>query len=161
MWDGLGVVPILLLANMFLGIYYSLSIWYKLSNKTLAGAWITLIGAIITLAINYFFISYFSYMACAWATFACYGSMMVISYVWGQKEYKVPYAWKKLSAYIVITVLLYGLHKLLIQFIPSTVFYYSSATLILGAFVLFVLRIERKEFARLPLIGKYLVSNVR
>ena len=66
----LKVVPILLLANMFLGIYYNLCIWYKLSNKTLAGAWITLIGAAITLIINYFFIPYFSYMACAWATFS-------------------------------------------------------------------------------------------
>jgi O-antigen/teichoic acid export membrane protein len=156
MWVGLKVVPVLLLANMFLGIYYSLSIWYKLSNKTLSGAWITLIGAIITLGINYFFIPLFSYTACAWATFACYGSMMVISYVWGQKEYKVPYAWKKLTAYIVISVLFYGLHSLLVQIVSSRVFYYASATLILGAFTLFILKIERKEFERLPLIGKYL-----
>ena len=160
MWEGLKVVPILLLANMFLGIYYSLSIWYKLSNKTLAGAWITLIGAIITLAINYFLIPYFSYMACAWATFACYGSMMVISYVWGQKEYRIPYAWKKLLAYMVISVLLFGLHKVLISFISSGIFYYASATVILGAFTLFILKIEKKEFQRLPLIGKYLGTNV-
>jgi O-antigen/teichoic acid export membrane protein len=160
MWDGLKVVPVLLLANMFLGIYYSLSIWYKLSNKTSAGAWITLAGAIITLAINYFFIPHFSYMACAWATFACYGSMMVISYVWGQREYKIPYAWKKLLAYIVISVLLYGLHKLSIRFISSGIFYYGSATIIFAAFTLFILKIERKEFQRLPVIGKFLtVSN--
>lgn len=160
MWDGLKVVPILLLANMFLGIYYSLSIWYKLSNKTLAGAWITLIGAVITLGINYFLIPYFSYMACAWATFACYGSMMVISYIWGQKEYRIPYAWKKLLAYIVISVLLFGFHKLLINFISSEIFYYATATIILGAFSLFILKIERKEFQKLPIIGKYLETNV-
>jgi O-antigen/teichoic acid export membrane protein len=160
MWVGLRVVPILLLANMFLGIYYSLSIWYKLSNRTLAGAWITLVGAIITLAINYFLIPYFSYMACAWATFACYGSMMVISYIWGQKKYKIPYAWKKLLAYIVISVLLYGLHKLLTHFISSEIFYYGSATLILMAFALFILKVERKEFQKLPVIGKYLETNV-
>ena len=145
---------------MFLGIYYSLSIWYKLSNKTSAGAWITLAGAIITLAINYFLIPYFSYMACAWATFACYGSMMVISYVWGQKEYKIPYAWKKLLAYIVISVLLYGLHKLSIHFISSGLFYYASATVIFAAFTLFILKIERKEFQRLPVVGKFLTSKV-
>lgn len=160
MWEGLKVVPILLLANMFLGIYYSLSIWYKLSNKTLAGAWITLIGAVITLGINYFLIPYFSYMACAWATFACYGSMMVISYIWGQKEYRIPYAWKKLLAYIVISVLLFGLHKLLINFIPSGIFYYATATIILVAFIAFILKIERKEFQKLPLIGKYLGTNI-
>jgi O-antigen/teichoic acid export membrane protein len=160
MWVGLKVVPILLLANMFLGIYYSLSIWYKLSNKTLAGAWITLIGAVITLVINYFFIPYFSYMACAWATFACYGSMMVISFVWGQKAYRIPYAWKKLCAYLVISVLLYLLHKTLVHFVPATLFYYGAATLMMAAFVLFILKIERKEFQKLPLIGKYLSTNV-
>jgi O-antigen/teichoic acid export membrane protein len=160
MWVGLKVVPILLLANMFLGIYYSLSIWYKLSNKTLAGAWITLIGAVITLVINYFFIPYFSYMACAWATFACYGSMMVISFVWGQKAYRIPYAWKKLCAYLVISVLLYLLHKTLVHFVPATLFYYGTATLMMTAFVLFILKIERKEFQKLPLIGKYLSTNV-
>jgi O-antigen/teichoic acid export membrane protein len=159
MWVGLKVVPILLLANMFLGIYYSLSVWYKLGNKTLAGAWITLVGALITLGINYFFIPYFSYMACAWATFACYGSMMVISYVWGQKNYPIPYAWKKLLAYIVIAVLLYGLHVFITDLVPSTVFYYSTATVIFAAFFIFISQIEKKEFQKLPLIGKYVGSR--
>ncbi|MES1215012.1 MAG: oligosaccharide flippase family protein [Bacteroidota bacterium] len=160
MWKGLKVVPILLLANMFLGIYYSLSVWYKLGNKTMAGAWITIIGAVITLIINYIFIPYYSYMACAWATFACYGSMMVISYVWGQKEYRIPYAWKKLVAYIVIVVLLYGVHQLLLSFTSSVVFYYVSATAIMGAFLFFISKVERKEFQKLPIIGKYLSTNV-
>jgi O-antigen/teichoic acid export membrane protein len=104
MWVGLKVVPILLLANMFLGIYYNLSVWYKLGNKTMAGAYITVLGAAITLLINWLLIPYFSYMACAWATFACYGSMMVASYIWGQKEYRIPYATKKLVALMVIVV---------------------------------------------------------
>ncbi len=160
MWVGLRVVPILLLANMFLGIYYSLSIWYKLSNKTLAGAWITLVGAGITLAINYFLIPYFSYMACAWATFACYGSMMVISYVWGQRAYRIPYAWKKLCAYIVICVLLYLLHRALVTLVGSALFYYGTATLLLAGFSLLILKVERKEFQKLPLIGKYLQTHV-
>jgi O-antigen/teichoic acid export membrane protein len=160
MWTGLKVVPILLLANMFLGIYYSLSIWYKLSNKTLAGAWITLAGAIITLVINYFCIPYFSYMACAWATFACYGSMMVISFIWGQREYRVPYAWKKLIVYIIISVLLYGFHSLLVSFVSSTFFYYATSTILIAAFTLFILKIERKEFQRLPFIGKYLTPKM-
>ncbi|MBS1655288.1 MAG: oligosaccharide flippase family protein, partial [Bacteroidetes bacterium] len=159
-WDGLGVVPILLLANMFLGIYYSLSVWYKLSHKTMAGAWITLAGAAITLFINYFFIPYFSYMACAWATFACYGSMMVISYIWGQKEYRIPYAWKKLVAYMVITVMIYGLHELLTYYVTHSAFYYSISTLFLAAFIIFILKVERKEFRKLPFIGRLLTSNV-
>jgi len=161
MWDGLKVVPVLLLANMFLGIYYSLSVWYKLGNKTMAGAWITFIGAVITLIINYFFIPYFSYMACAWATFICYGSMMVISYVWGQKEYRIPYAWKKLLAYIVIVILLYGLHQVLLTFNDSSLFYYFTGTLIMAGFLIFISKVERKEFEKLPVIGKYLSTSVK
>lgn len=97
-WAGLSVVPILLLANMFLGIYYNLSIWYKLSHKTGSGALITIIGAVITILFNFAFIPRYGYMACAWTTFFCYGSMMVISYAWEQKAYRIPYATRKLLA---------------------------------------------------------------
>lgn len=156
MWVGLKVVPVLLLANMFLGIYYNLAIWYKITHKTMAGAWITIAGAIITLIINYLFIPHFSYMACAWATFACYGSMMVISYVWGQKHYRIPYATKKLVAYIVIVILLFFINNVITGFLETPLLKYSLATLLLGAYLLFILRIEKKEFQRLPVIGKYL-----
>lgn len=156
MWVGLKVVPILLLANMFVGIYYNLSIWYKLGNKTIAGAYITLIGAAVTLLVNYIFIPHFSYMACAWATFFAYGSMMVVSYIWGQKRYKVPYAWKKLCAYIFIAVLVYFVHHSLTGKISGRWFNYGSATLLLFLYTLFILRVEKKEFQRLPLIGKFL-----
>lgn len=149
MWAGLRVVPILLLANMFLGIYYNLSIWYRLSHKTTAGAYITLIGAGITIAINFLFIPYFSYMACAWATFICYGTMMVISYIWGQKSYPVPYAWKKLVAYIVIVVILYLIHHGIISIWHNTALNYTVATFFLLLFGLFIYRIERKEFDNL------------
>jgi O-antigen/teichoic acid export membrane protein len=154
-WEGLGVVPILLLANMFLGIYYNLSIWYKLSNKTMAGAWITVIGAAITLVINYLFIPRFSYMACAWATFFCYGSMMVVSYVWGQKNYRIPYAWKKLVAYMVISVALYGVYELLRLLDMGTWVNRGFALILLFLFGLLILNVERKEFGRLPYIGRF------
>lgn len=156
MWVGLQVVPILLLANMFLGIYINLSIWYKLGNKTMAGAYITIIGAIITLVINYIFIPKYGYIACAWATFFCYGAMMVISYLWGQKRYRIPYAWKKLCAYIVIAIITYFIHRGLVSQISNTWFNYILATALLGIYGLFILRIEKKEFKRLPVIGKYL-----
>ena len=149
MWAGLKVVPILLLANMFLGIYINLSIWYRLSHKTTAGAYITLIGAGITIAINFLFIPYFSYMACAWATFICYGTMMVISYIWGQKSYPVPYAWKKLVAYMVIVVILYFIHHSIIRVWHNPVLNYTVATFFLLLFGLFIYRIERKEFDNL------------
>ncbi len=158
LWKGLKVVPILLLANMFLGIYYNLSIWYKLTNKTMYGAWVTIIGAIVTLVINYIFIPHFSYMACAWATFACYGSMMVISYVWGQKHYRIPYAWKKLVAYIVIVVLLFFIHKAIISFSSSGTVDLVSATALVFLYCWFLSKVERNELPKLPVIGKYFAT---
>jgi O-antigen/teichoic acid export membrane protein len=145
MWAGLRVVPILLFANMFLGIYYNLSIWYRLSHKTTAGAYITLIGAGITLAVNFLFIPYFSYMACAWATFLCYGSMMVISYLWGQKSYPVPYAWKKLLSYMVIVAIFYLIHHGITNIWHSNALNYIFATFLLTLFGLFIYRVERRE----------------
>lgn len=156
MWEGLGVVPILLFANMFLGIYYNLSIWYKLSRNTRAGMYITFIGAAITLVINYTFIPRYGYWASAWATFFCYGSMMVFSFSWGQKSYRVPYAWKKLVAYMVIVALLYFIHLGLTHAWQNQAFSLTLATLLTGAYTLFILRVERREFRRLPVIGKYL-----
>lgn len=149
MYVGLKVVPILLLANMFLGIYYNLSVWYKLANRTMAGAWITVVGAAITLAINYFLIPYFGYMACAWATFFCYGTMMVMSYAWGQKHYPIPYATKKLIAYIVLVVLIFfvqeGINKLYSNFWLEI----AVATILLLNFIWFVVKVERKEINNL------------
>ena len=153
-WDGLKVVPILLLANMFLGIYYNLSIWYKLMNKTKSGAYITLGGTIITVVLNFAFIPTYGFIACAWATFFCYFSMMVFCFIWGQKEYRIPYAWKKLSAYIVIVVLLFLLHRSIIHFFTSTAVNFGSATVLLFLYGMFILKVERKEFARFPVIGK-------
>ena len=154
-WEGLGVVPILLFANMFLGIYYNLSIWYKLSNKTMAGAWITLIGAGITLVINYIFIPHYSYLACAWATFFCYGSMMVISYKWGQKAYPVPYARKKLIAYMVICAALYGCYTLFTWMGLGEWPNRGFGLVLFALFGLLILNVERKELQKMPLIGKF------
>lgn len=155
-WTGLRVVPILLLANIFLGIYYNLSIWYKITNKTRAGAVITLIGALITLVINWLFIPRFGYMACAWATFLCYGTMMVLSFTWGQKVYRVPYAWKKLTAYIVIVVLLYFVYLLFRHIHLNDWINRGFATALLLLFGWFILNVEKKEFQRMPYIGRFL-----
>ncbi len=156
-WAGLSVVPILLLANMFLGIYYNLSVWYKLSHKTLSGAYITIIGAVLTCVLNYIFIPHFSYIACAWTTFFCYGTMMLISYNWGQKEYRIPYAWKKLLAYMVIAVLLYFIHSGIEAISDKLWLSLSSATALLALYCWFIATIERKELEKLPGIGKYFI----
>jgi O-antigen/teichoic acid export membrane protein len=108
-WEGLGVVPILLIANLFLGVYYNLSIWYKLTGQTKFGAIITIIGAVITLAINFTFVPQYSYMACAWATLAAYGSMMILSYFLGQKHYRVNYNIRAMSVFFILAIGLYYL----------------------------------------------------
>lgn len=105
--EGLKIVPILLLANMFLGMYYNLSIWYKLSDQTNKGALISLIGAAITIALNLWWIPLFGYMGSAWAHFGCYLSMMVICYFMGKKYYPIPYHTGKVIAYMVFALGLY------------------------------------------------------
>jgi len=106
-WVGLRVVPILLLANVFLGVYYNQSIWYKLSGKTKFGAYIALSGAFITVLINVLFIPRYGYMACAWATLIVYLFQMLLSYFLGQKHYPIPYNIWKFFLYIGSTLTLY------------------------------------------------------
>ena len=154
-WIGLKVVPILLLANIFLGIYYNLSIWYKLTIKPEPGAWITLTGTFITVVLNYLFIPKYGFVACAWATFLCYFTMMVLCYIYGQRAYRIPYAWKKLMAYIVIVVLLFFIHEAILRMTSNEIVNYSSATILLLMYLWFLARIEKKELPQLPVIGKY------
>jgi len=156
MWEGLKVVPILLLANMSLGVYYNLAIWYKLSHKTNAGATITLIGAAVTLIINYFFIPHYSYMACAWATLACYAGMMVISYIWGQRVYPVPYETTKMGGFFAVMMALYVIDMLICTQLHGTLVHLGIGTVLLLGYLVFLLRAERKELGRLPVIGKFL-----
>lgn len=106
---GLAVVPILLLANLCLGVYYNLSIWYKLTGQTKFGAMITIIGAIITLSINFLGIPKFGYMACAWATLVSYGMMMVISYLLGQRYYPIKYNLRSIFVFTGLALLCYAI----------------------------------------------------
>src|SRR5207248_191199 len=98
----------------------------------------------------------YSFTACAWATFFCYGSMMVLSFVWGQQEYRIPYAWKKLTAYMIIVVLLYFLHKGISHIFPGNMNSIISGLILLALYLVFILKVEKKEFQRLPFIGKYI-----
>ena len=158
-WIGLSVVPVLLLANMFLGIYLNLSIWYKLGHKTIVGAYITLIGTTVTLVINYLFIPKYGYTACAWATLICYGTMMLVSFLWGRSVYPIPYAWKKLLGYMMMVISLYGLYALLNKFILSDNFMMLIGTVFFAAYIFFIGLIERKELMGVPLVGKYFLPK--
>jgi len=158
-YSGLKVVPLLMTAKIFLGIYYNLSIWYKIKERNLTGAWITIGGAIITVLFNWFFIPVWGYMACAIATVLCYGFMMVVSYSLGQKHYPVPYAWKKILAYIAVCLILFGLHQAFPLLGMNRWINRGVAVAFVGLFALLVLSVERKEFHRLPVIGKFLRSK--
>jgi O-antigen/teichoic acid export membrane protein len=104
---GLEVVPILLLANLFLGIYVNLSIWYKLTDRTLMGAFVSLAGAALTIVLNVWWIPVFGYVGSAWATLVCYASMAIVSYLLGRHYYPVAYDVKRVFAYITLGVGLY------------------------------------------------------
>ncbi|WP_353182997.1 oligosaccharide flippase family protein [Parapedobacter lycopersici] len=103
-WSGLPIIPVLLLNYVFLGVYMNLSIWYKLSDQTRFGLYISGIGAVITLVLNYLFIPQYSYVASAWTTLAAYGSMVVLSYLWGNRRYPIPYRVGKNLSYIGVGV---------------------------------------------------------
>ncbi len=105
--SGLGIVPVLLLANFCLGVYYSLSVWYKLTDKTHWGAAISVAGALITIVLNRWWIPLFGYRGAAWATFACYFSMMMAGFLIGQKHYFIPYDLKRLLFYPGLAIGLY------------------------------------------------------
>ncbi len=154
--EGLEVVPLLALGNIFLGIYYNLSVWYKLTNKNTYGAVITIAGAIITIVLNIYLIPRYHYTGAAIATFSCYLFMMLCSYLLGQKYYPVPYPVKKLIAYITLVVLIYGLHLGLVHFVSGSLsFSLASGLTLFILFSWFVARVESKELAKLPVVGKY------
>lgn len=107
-WEGLHIVPVLLFANIFLGLFYNLSVWYKLSGKTIYGAYIASFGALITIALNLLLIPKIGYTGSAWATLACYGSMVIISYFLGQKHFPINYPIKKILLYLAMSLIFYG-----------------------------------------------------
>jgi O-antigen/teichoic acid export membrane protein len=104
-WVGLSVVPPLVFGYVSLGIYMNLSVWYKLSDQTKYGLYISGVGAILTIVLNVLFIPKYSYMASAWTSLIAYTVMMILSYIWGQRNYPIPYDLKKNLAYIISSIL--------------------------------------------------------
>ena len=106
-WVGLKVVPIVMMAEIFMGIYFNLSFWYKLTDETKWGAYFSFIGCAVLIAINIIFVPKFSYMACAWAGFSGYGVAMLLSYFVGQKKFRIDYPLKSIFGYILLTLILF------------------------------------------------------
>lgn len=146
--DGIYVVPILAMGNIFLGIYYNLSIWFKLTGKNLYGAYITIIGAVITIVLNILLIPKLHYLGAALATFACYTVMMILSYYWGQQYYPVPYAKKKLISFLVLVTLIVLLHRLILMAYSPLWFSIATGLLLFLGFTYFVSKVEAKEIRK-------------
>lgn len=142
-WDGLTVVPILLMANLCLGIYFNLSIWFKLTDQTQKGVWISVTGAMITLVGNFLLIPILGYEGCAWTTLICYASMAIMGYVLGAKYYPIPYQVWRILAYIGFVLLLFGVNKWLPQ--ATEKIQYGLNALYLGVFVVLAYLFERKN----------------
>jgi len=139
--SGLRIVPIILLANLFLGILYNQSIWYKLTNLTKYGALISLIGAAITIILNVILVPSFGYIGAAWATLICYLSMIIVTYFMGQKFYPINYDLKNIGIYFIIALLIYIVNKALD--IDSFVVQMVVSTLMISAYTFFIYKKEK------------------
>tara|TARA_R110002124_G_scaffold17532_3_gene73403 strand:+ start:278524 stop:279984 length:1461 start_codon:yes stop_codon:yes gene_type:complete len=142
-WVALSIVPIILLANLCLGIYHNLSVWYKVTDRTKFGAYISVVGAVITLVLNFALIPLISYMGSAIATLAAYGMMMFLSYFFGRKYYPIPYDLKKIAAYLLLSIVF-----------SSISFYVFDGNLVIGTalllvFLLLIIFSEKKELQRI------------
>ncbi len=152
-YAGLRIVPIVMLGEFLYGLYFNLSFWYKLNDETYWGTCFTIIGCIITVAIIVCGVPHYGYVACAWATVACNGTMLLLSYLIGRRRYPVPYPLGKIGGYVLLTAVLFCLG----EFVPVTtpVWRLLWRTLLL---IVYITVATRRDFPlqSLPIIGKYL-----
>ena len=150
--EGLGVVPIVMAAEIMMGVYFNLSFWYKLIDKTIYGAWFSLAGCLVLFAVNIIFIPQYGYWACAWGGVAGYGTAMVLSYIVGQKKNPIPYPVKDMFLYVLITVACFCLMQLSSEWPMVGALAFNTLFI-----VLFVAYIIYKDLplSHLPVIGKY------
>ena len=152
-YPGLKVVPIVMLGELFFGIYFNLSLWYKLSDQTQWGAYFSTLGCVVTVCIIVFFAPLYGFMACAWASFACNLLMMVISYLVGQKKFPIKYDLRSAFIYFVAAGILYAVGMLPV--ISSEAIRLLYRTLILGVFIAFIAKRDL-PLRELPYIGRFL-----
>ena len=130
--EGLGVVPIVMMAEIFMGIYFNLSFWYKLIDKTIYGAWFSLAGCIVLFAVNILLIPKYGYWACAWGGFAGYGTSMILSYFIGQNKNPIPYPMKSIALYFIVAMAAFALMKWGETYLPAWGSFIFSNLMILG-----------------------------
>ena len=132
--EGLGIVPILLLANLFLGMYYNFSFWFKITEKTYYGTWISVAGAVFTVIFNIILIPIFGYVACAWVTLASYAGMAWVCYAWGQKFYPVPYQILPILAHIFLG----GILIIISNYLPKSLNFWATLAINFTLFVVYL-----------------------
>ena len=151
--EGLGVVPIVMAAEIMMGVYFNLSFWYKLIDKTIYGAWFSLAGCAVLLAVNILFIPEYGYWACAWGGVAGYGTAMILSYIIGQQKNPIPYPMRDLGIYVLAAAVLFAVMQLL----PAS--WSDLLTLCVNTLLiaLFAALIVKRDFplSKIPIIGKY------
>ena len=152
-WQGLRVVPIVMAAEIMMGVYFNLSFWYKLIDKTIYGAVFSIVGCTVLLAVNFYGIPRMSYMACAWGGFAGYGTAMVLSYIVGQKKNPIPYPMRSMAGYVLLAVVLYVLITLVPDEWPVLLRLAAGTALVVVYAAYTVWR--DMPLAGLPVIGKY------
>lgn len=151
-WEGLEIVPIVMAAEIMFGVFFNLSFWYKLIDKTIWGAWFSGIGAVVLIAFDIIFIPRFSYWACAWAGFASYAVSMVLSYFFGQKYYPIAYPLKSIFTYTLLAIVLFVGMTASNHYLPMLPALLVN-TLLLIADVAFIVR-KDLPLSCLPVIGK-------
>lgn len=151
-WEGLEIVPIVMAVEIMFGVFFNLSFWYKLIDKTIWGAWFSGIGAVVLIAFDIIFIPRFSYWACAWAGFASYAVSMVLSYFFGQKYYPIAYPLKSIFTYTLLAVVLFVGMSASNRYLPMLPALLVN-TLLLIADVAFIVK-KDLPLSSLPVIGK-------
>ncbi len=151
-WAGMRIVPIVLFSYMFQGVFFNLSLWYKLTDKTQYGAYFSWMGLGITLIINILFVPQYSYMACVWASFVCYAVMMVVSYFVGQRHMPIPYDFKAIGIYVGVALAFLGIDHLVN--VPYAWLDYTMKTLLVVAYIALIVKRDL-PLKSLPVVGKW------
>ena len=152
-WEGLKVVPIVMAGTIMMGIYFNLSFWYKLIDKTIWGAYFSGIGCFVLILINVIFVPQYGYMACAWAGLIGYATAMTLSYFVGQKKYPINYPLKSIGIYVLIAVFFFIAITYSNEYLPK-IYALAVNTLIIFAFVAHIIYHDL-PLSSMPVIGKY------
>lgn len=146
-FSGLRVVPLIMLAELFFGIFFNLSLWYKLSDKTVWGMWFSLFGLVITVVLNVVLVPHYGYMGCAVAALCSYGAMMLVSYFIGQRQYPIVYPLRRIAAYFLLAAAIYALGMYVLPL--SGIAAYAVRAILLVLFVAIVARTEKLSLSSL------------